>query len=598
MGARTASARSVVIPTSPARLLDAAAAHHQTGQLDIAESLYRQVLDVAPGNPEALHRLGALTLQRGDPAAGAELIGKAVRKKPRDVRMLCNLGIAYRMMGLIDEAEAHYRKACAFGRDDADAHAKLGLTQFENGKPDDALKTLAKAEDLAPGRPDIPVTLARVQMAGSGYTEALASCDRALAAQPDHVDALLLRGRILLILGRAAESLEDNRRAVALAPANPVAQSALGQAHKAAGQSAESERHLREAIRLRTEQVKQNVPGALTMLAGAWLDLSQVARLEEGSPDIAEMQGLRAHLDDDDPGALQLHFAIARALWDAGDRGTAFTWYREANALKRAAFEFDIDEARAALAAMPTVFENLAPPPPGDGDAPVFIIGMPRSGTTLLEQILAGHPALGGVGELPYLRQIALRMSGKPFPPDEATVHRLRAAYLDRAAQHTAPGLRPVDKALNFEQVGLIRLLFPDSPIVHIRRDPVDCCLSCFRHLFAQRVDFCYDLRELGLYYNAYLGLMNRWQEMWPDAIHELRYEDLVGDTEAEVRRLLDFCGLPWDDGCLDFHSSGRTVLTASATQVRQGIYDTAIGVGRDASVDLSPLIEALAENA
>jgi tetratricopeptide (TPR) repeat protein len=598
MGALTARAATPAPKGAPNRLLAEATERHRLGRLGDAEALYRQVLVANPGNPDALHYLGAVLLQRdGDAGAAAELIGKAVRKRPRDVRMLCNLGTAYRRMDKIADAEDAFRKACAFGRDDADAHAKLGLTQYETGKSEDALKTLARAATLAPGRADVLVTVARIHADAAAYDAALDACNAALAADPACMDAHVMRLRVSLLLGRAAEAVDAGRRAVAISPTDPIAHAALGHALKSAGILDEAEAECRTSIRLLEEQAGAGRTDAPSLLAGAWFDLSQSTRFPSGSPDIAAMQDLRTRLDDAAPSTAILDFALAKALWDGGERAAAFDVCIRANALKRRTFAFDADAAAEDLRRRADGFAADAGVSRTGPEAPVFIVGMPRSGTTLAERILGQHPALGAAGELPYIRQIAERLGPDGTADlDTGRIEELRGEYLDRAQRHVGPGERPVDKALNFAHLGLIRILFPDAPVVHMSRDPVDTCVSCFRQLFASQVPFVYELRELGTYYRAYRDLMGRWQALWPNAIHIVRYEELVDGPEETVRDLLAFCGLGWDARCLDFRSGERAVLTASAAQVREGIYRTSVGAGRDRDLPISPLLDALGD--
>lgn len=583
---------------APNRLLVEATERHRTGRLAEAEALYRQVLAAAPANPDALHFLGALLLQRdGNTAAAAELIGKAIKKRPRDVRMLCNLGTAFRRMDRIADAEDAFRKACAFGREDADAHAKLGLTQYENGKPGNALRTLDRAAKLAPGRADVHVTVARIHTDAADYDAALAACDAALSSEPACTDALIMRLRVSLLLGRAADAVDAGRLAVSAVPNDPIAHAALGHALKSSGVLNEAEAESREAIRLLEEQARAGRPDVPPLLAGAWFDLSQTTRFPSGSPDIGRMQTLRELVPDTDPAAAMLDFALANALWDGGARGPAFAAYLRGNALKRRTFTFDADAAANDLRRRADGYAADAAARPSGDKAPVFIVGMPRSGTTLAERIVGQHPALGPAGELPYIRLIAERLGADGAAAlDPVITAELRAEYLDRARRHVGAGERPVDKALSFAHLGLIRTLFPDAPIVHMERDPVDTCVSCFRQLFASQVPFVYDLRELGTYYCGYRDLMHRWQTLWPNAIHTVRYEDLVGRPEETVRDLLAFCGLDWDARCLDFRSGKRAVLTASAAQVREGIYRTSVGAGRDSDLPLAPLLEALGD--
>jgi hypothetical protein len=237
--------------------------------------------------------------------------------------------------------------------------------------------------------------------------------------------------------------------------------------------------------------------------------------------------------------------------------------------------------------------------------APVFIIGMPRSGTTLIEQILAGHPLVFAAGESPELRVAVAGLEtdhpGLAFPEivpaltDDA-LRRHGASYLNAVAPPGREVGRFVDKMPgNFHFAGLIRLALPNARIIHVRRDPIDTCLSCFTQLFRVGQHYSYDPRELGRYYRAYETLMAHWHRVLPAGIMlDVRYEDVVADVERESRRIVAHCGLDWDSACLDFHVARRPVRTASAVQVRQPVYATSVGRWRSYGDMLAPLIGAL----
>jgi hypothetical protein len=231
--------------------------------------------------------------------------------------------------------------------------------------------------------------------------------------------------------------------------------------------------------------------------------------------------------------------------------------------------------------------------------APIFVVGMPRSGTTLIEQILAAHPAVHGAGELRYMRRIIERISDFPqgvATLDADTLKRLGEDYLSRLEALAGGKPRVVDKAPgNFVCAGLIRLILPDAKIIHARRDPVDTCLSCYTKLFADALNFTYDMTELGRYCRDYLKLMDYWRAVLP-ASHflEVDYEAVVDDIEAEARRMLEFLELPWDPACLEFYRVERPVRTASVNQVRQPIYRSSSGRWRKHADALQPLLKTL----
>ena len=255
-----------------------------------------------------------------------------------------------------------------------------------------------------------------------------------------------------------------------------------------------------------------------------------------------------------------------------------------------------------------TVTETLVARFDGAGynsDLPIFILGMPRSGTTLVEQILASHPSIHGAGELKDLSGIAFGLphrlgSSQPFPECVAEVdagrwRELGEAYVQGIRKHAAGMERITDKMpSNYHFVGLIHLMLPSAQIIHCVRDPVDTCLSCYKTLFVKTQEFSYDLTELGRHYRQYDRLMQHWKTVLPGRMLDVRYEDVVSDLEGVARRLVEFCGLEWNEACLEFYKTERPVRTASAVQVRRPIYQTSIEYWRRYERHLGPLFQAL----
>jgi tetratricopeptide (TPR) repeat protein len=306
-----------------------------------------------------------------------------------------------------------------------------------------------------------------------------------------------------------------------------------------------------------------------------------------------------------------LEFALGKAWMDVGDVDRAFEHLSRANRLKRETFDYDVRGDAQRLAAIPGGVDRLKPLLSGPGDPselPIFVVGMPRSGTTLVEQILASHPDVSAGGELAAFHhavsdsglsrrrpQSAMRSVEPMTSFDPSTLGR---AYLHRVAPLAKGKRRLVDKLPgNFEYIGLIALALPNARIIHCRRDPRDVGLSCYATRFVSAKPYAYDLLELGQYYRAYAGLMDRWRAALPPRqILDVQYEDIVADLEGETRRLLAFCGLPWDEACLRFHETRRPVRTASVNQVRRQLYGDSCGRWRAYESHLRPLIDALGE--
>jgi hypothetical protein len=310
---------------------------------------------------------------------------------------------------------------------------------------------------------------------------------------------------------------------------------------------------------------------------------------------------------EDEPTML-LCFAMGKVCEDLADYDKAYSHFARGNALARRLMPFDYERERRFIERLQKVFDAdlLASTRPisGTGRTPIFVIGMPRSGTTLVEQIVSSHPLVHGAGELNCLMriatQVARRGGGEVFPEGVA---RLSAADLADAASeylrcsgHTEESEPFLTDKLpaNFLLVGMIRLMFPNARVIHCQRDPIDTCMSCFKHYFPSGQRYSYDLVDLGRYYRLYQELMAHWHAVLPGFVYDIQYETLVADQERETRRLLEFCGLPWDEACLDFHRARRAVKTVSVAQVRRPVYQSSVQIWRRYEKHLRPLMDAL----
>ena len=306
---------------------------------------------------------------------------------------------------------------------------------------------------------------------------------------------------------------------------------------------------------------------------------------------------------------IELHFALGKASADLAQYERSFEHYRQGNTLKRPRIDYDETATLDMFPHIEEVFSaELIRRTEGLGDpsaVPILIVGMPRSGTTLTEQMLASHPAVHGAGELKWLNQMARQFRGRDvrgfFPEVARTLsaeqlRELGRTYVARLREQSATALRVTDKLpMNFRFAGLIHMMLPNAKIIHTRRHPLDTCLSCFTKNFGGAINYAYDLGELGRYWRAYDKMMAHWRAVLPEGVMlDVQYEDLVRDFEAQARRIVAFCGLDWDARCLAFHQTVRPVRTASVTQVRQPIYATSIERWRVYEPWLGPLLGEL----
>lgn len=448
---------------------------------------------------------------------------------------------------------------------------------------------------LAPQRVEPYLNCGQIGLAEGQYDDALSWFEKVRRLKPDLPPALEGAGAALLALGRPAEALAIFERLQTLDAKSSAALHGAGEALKQLGRLKEARAVLERAIELAPD------------VAGHHYLLAQLARFVENDPRLAGLERLRnkaASLPE--PDRCQLHFALGKAYDELGRHAQAFEHWRAANAIKRRHIAYDESMFLGILRDLAAAFTpEVMAARYGAGDPsrlPVFVVGMPRSGTTLVAQIIASHPDAFNVGESMYLHYLlGQNRAGPDFPAHFTSVPKeglrnMGAFYVAHLNASAPKASRIVDKlTANFMLCGLIRIILPNARIIHVRRDPLDTCLSCYANLFSQNIDYSYDLGELGRYYRAYETLMAHWRRILPEgAMLEVSYEELVSDFPAQARRIVGYCGLGWDEACLSFHLTKRVVHTLSAVQVRQPVYGSSVGRWKAYASHLGPLIEAL----
>ena len=428
------------------------------------------------------------------------------------------------------------------------------------------------------------------------YDAALHWFEQARAMAPNLPSALEGSGMALLALGRPTEALAAFEKLQSIEPGSHVAFHGAGEALKQLGRLADARMALERSVALAPD------------VAGHHYALAQIGRFDDHDPRLTDLERLARKAGElSEPDRCELHFALAKAYDDLGRHAEAFDHWQTANTIKRRHVAYNEamflgilrDLAAAFTPAVVAARRGIGDP----SDVPVFVVGMPRSGTTLVEQIIASHPQAFGDGERMYLHLLLGQgLAGPQFPAHLASVanealRKMGSLYVTRLKADAPGAARIVDKLpANFMLCGLIHLILPNAKIIHVRRDPLDTCFSCYTNLFSQNVDYSYDLGELGRYYRAYEALMAHWHQVLPEgAILDVAYEDLVGDFEPQARRIVAYSGLAWDEACLAFHRTKRVVHTLSAAQVRQPLYRSAVGRAAPYAVWLEPLRRALA---
>jgi Flp pilus assembly protein TadD len=547
-----------------AQLRAQAARHREAGRLGEAIEIYRQALALTPG----------------------------------DARAHGGLATALRDLRRFAEADACYRQALALDPLDTWTLNNAAQSARWQRRLDEALALATQSAVIDPRNHETFTLLAAVEVGRREFARAKAACARALELRPGHAEALNLMGRIAYEEGRSDEAIAHYRAALAREPKLAAAYNNLGSALRERGEIEAARTAFRSAIELEPQ------------LAIAFLNLADLHRFAPGDSLLAAMEELgknSAALSESEQ--LWLAFALAKAYDDLGDHTRAFHQLVLGNRLKRAQIHYDERATLGEFDRVGAVFtqELMRAARGGEGGpVPVLIVGMPRSGTTLIEQMLASHPKVFGAGELPDLPTLTggLRDArGCDYPDciatiDRAALHACGEAYVDGLRRRAPDAACITDKLpANFAHLGFACLAVPNLRIVHVRRDPLDTCLSCFSKLFAQdQLHYAYDLAELGRYYRAYARLMEHWRAVLPPGVMlELQHEELVADPEPHARRLLAHCGLEWDAACLRFHETRRPVRTLSAGQVREPLFRRSIGRAEPYRQWLGPLIDTWA---
>ncbi|HEY0650062.1 tetratricopeptide repeat-containing sulfotransferase family protein [Phenylobacterium sp.] len=497
------------------------------------------------------------------------------------------------------DADAILRAAVADRPADVQALWMAGDVASRAGRNGEAEALLRRCLELAPGFTSARYAYALVLNWLERIPAVLAEADRLLSDDPANPLYLHLRAASLARLGEDAASAEAYAAVLAAHPDSALTWMAYGHALKTLGRQAEAVAAYRRALALEPA------------LGEAWWSLANLKTARFDDADVAAMEaGLGAARPDDD--RLQLHFALGKALEDSGRYEAAFGQYAQGNAIQRARLAYDPAETTGQMRRTKALLSKgfFAARvgqgcPAGD---PIFIVGLPRSGSTLVEQILASHSAVEGTQELPYIPMLAARLGGPARRESEGAYPDVLAAlspkearelgeeYLARAQAHRKTG-RPlfVDKLPNnWAHVGLIQTILPNARIVDARRHPLGCCFSAYKQHFAAGQGFSYDLTSLGRYYADYVALMAHFDAVLPGRVHRVIYERLVADPEGQTRALLAACGLPFEDACLRFYENDRAVRTASSEQVRRPIFTDAAEHWRNFEPWLDPLKAAL----
>jgi len=607
------------------------AALNRLGRGPEAEPLLRHALDEEPNYAKGHEELGRSLLQQGRADEAIDSLRRAVGIDPKlqsaQLALVQALGDAGRAAeaqsamesflradpareliaeaaqhhraGRLEAAEGLYREVLRRDPRNLEALRLLAVIAIECEHYGQAEQLLKRAVEIAPDFLAAWVDLARAQAERFDLQAALASLQRADLLNPRSAQVQLQLASVLARCGRHPEAVETYRKAIALNPGSTAGYVGLGNTLKTIGRQAEAIDAYRRATTLKPSHSE------------AWWSLSNLKTLRFEDAEVTEMERQLESAGLTDEARVQFCFALGKAYEDRGDYPRAFAFFDRGNRARRARESYDPVQTEVINERIRGVFDagflernaGAGHPDP----APIFVVGLPRTGSTLLEQILSSHSQVDATHELPdvglLITAIKRERGGKVAYPeavrefDAARWVALGRAYIDGTRKYRRGAPRFVDKMPNnFASIGLIALALPNARIVNTRRDPLDTCLSCYKQLFARGQPFTYDLVELAEYYLEYERMMAHWHAVLPGRVLDVRYEDMVADQRGQTLRLLEFCGLPWEDACLAFHETERAIRTASSEQVRRPIYDSSVGIWRNYERELAPVVEILQE--
>lgn len=582
---------------------DLAAIHYELGLLladmgegEAAIATLSRVVELEPRHPQAWQALGDALLQAGDTNGAANAFAQQFASSVVDLTTLEQVSaLGPDQFEIADNVLREYLNVSPT---DLGALQTLGRLHMRASQYEAAEEIFSRSLEIAPSfrsaRHDLVTALQRQLK----YRDELCELDTLLQDDPANPDYRMLKVSALSAIGEAGEAIRTCEDMIRAAPDRAEYCLSYARALRAAGRPDDCIAAFREAIRLK--------PG----LGEAWWGLADLKTFRFKADDLAAMRAQLAAPDTSNENRFHLHFALGKALEDSSAYKESFEHYQQGNALVRADNPYDAEEMAQNVSREKRSFAReffLAHKGEGcPSDEPIFIVGVTRSGSTLLEQILASHSSVEGLGEVPPLTTLVRRLAAKHADENGASdepgflkgedFKALGNEYLDHCRKYRK-FVRPhfTDKMLsNFHHLGLICAIFPRARIIDIRRHPLACCVSNFKQIFPWREGPSFDLADIGRYYRIYVELMAHFDRVLPGRVHRVLYEDLVRDPGREITRLLDYCGLPFEEECLRFHESTRNVMTVSSEQVRKPLHAGAVETWRNFEPWLGPLKNAL----
>jgi len=559
-----------------------------SGQLDALIEEAEQLATQFPKTAQIHNILSVAYNAAGDHYAAVDSAEQAIRIQPDYTKAFLNLGNALANMGDHDHALESYRQAVHIDPEFSEGHLNLGSFLHSIHCDIEALEHLESAIRLKPGYFKAYNNLGHAQMEIGLHDEAIANLEKAIELKPDYAEAYSNLGCAQLEISQYDAGIANMEKAIELKPDYAAAYNNLAGALLDIGRKGEATECFSHAIELDPAY------------AEAYRQLANLITFSEDQPVYRQMRACLASGKLTDAQQMHLCFGLAKAEDDMGNVDASFQFLKQANQLRCDSYHYDIEEDRNLFQRIRQTFSVSSPEQaiqaPDDSRVPIFVLGMPRSGTTLVEQILASHSMVYGAGEVPALHNAVNKMGWDTGRVDTSQLQFLRKNYFDWMQGLNSSAKCITDKTtLNFLWIGFIIQALPEAKIVHIKRDPIATCWSIFRLYFETGAHgYGYDMNSLTEYYKMYQQLMAFWEEKFPGRIHHIQYETLTENQGEETRKLLEYCGLAWEEQCMDFHLSKRAVATASNQQVRQKMYQGSSAAWRKYAAHLQPVIKQL----
>lgn len=601
----------------------------QQGKMAEAERGFLEVLSLDAGNIHALNLLGINFLATGRADQAASILREAAGKMPGDPETHNNLGLALVRTGQADEAVTHFTDALKIAGANPGILGNLGGALVESGRADEALAPLARALRMGPPSADLLANVAKALSTLGRYEEARPTAEQAARLQSDEPAILNILGEIQLKQGRIEEARKSFERSLGLDTTQIDAAVNLATTYKEGGDPAQAQKILRELATNHpaspvpdfdlgvlaeqmgdAEEALQHFQRAISLqrdFAKAYYQAAQLKGVTVPENLKSQIEALLSEAKLPEADRMLLHFALATILEKEGDYATGIAHFQRAHASVRDTYDPEATNRMhlRQRAAFPHIDQSVPAVAKNSSPRPLFVLGMPRSGTSLVEQILAAHSQIEGAGESSFLTDCtneAARLVRKPFPEcmdrlSRAQLGNLGDSYRQRLFAGSKAARWVIDKTpLNFQLIGFARAILPEARFVHCRRDPLNTCLSIYKIPFDQNQNYAASFASLGHFYRAYRDLMEHWHAAIGEDLLALDYEALVDDVEGEAIRVLDWLELEFDPAVLEFHKQRRLVRTPSATQVNQPIYRGSLCLAEKYGDALRELREALSQ--